>query len=81
MQKARERLESLLERDLMPNAEAHLALARARHATGDAKGSRAEVEATLRMSPSSVGARALRGVLDAERDAAAVARDARADRG
>jgi hypothetical protein len=80
MKKGLDRLESLFARDLLPNAQAHLALARARHATGDAAGARAEVEATLHLDPSSVGARALRGVLDAERDAAAAAHGARADR-
>jgi hypothetical protein len=80
MKKALDRLESLSARDLLPNAQAHLALARARHATGDAAGARTEVEATIHLDPSSVGARALRGVLDAERDAAAAAHGARADR-
>lgn len=71
---AKELLEPLAQKDLLPDADAHLALARALHNLGDTAGASKELASALHQEPDHIGARALRGVLDAEAAAGATAK-------
>lgn len=60
----RARLESLNDSDLLPDADARVALARARFATGDTPGAYTALKAALDQEPDHAGALALKKHLD-----------------
>ncbi|MBL8956240.1 MAG: hypothetical protein JNK82_36040 [Myxococcaceae bacterium] len=61
---AKARLEGLKTRDLLPDADAHLALAKAYLALGDAANGKAELDAALKQQPDHAGALALKSALE-----------------
>ncbi len=66
---AKARLEDLKNRELLPDADAHLALAKAYLALGDAPAGKAELEEALKQQPDHAGALALKAALEKPADA------------